>query len=241
MKLPYTTSNLLLWLDATIPSNIGFNSSQGIIGAVNKVTGKTIFTSSTSLPTYSASALNNTGGITFNGSLLQYMSYNDIAGNFSGDKPVTIIVSVDMPIATNETICGFGSNVSFDPVGVLLYLDTPGNGLQFQRGNDAGGFGVNQATTGPTPGVNVFTVQYNSSFCTLRLNGRQVYSGAAEGGIATFNTFSIGTSVSFGGNYTPYFTGSIGTILVYDGGANGISFNPIEVEEYVMKTCGLLT
>lgn len=237
MKLPYTPSSLVLWLDPA-EKFVQRDSNNKVLSVLNRVNGNPIIqTTAAAQPTWSATSFNGTPGLTFNGS--QGLTANDIGLLMSGNKKqITIVQAIYQPIPALGIGVSFGTSLNatlnyyftdFSPFGTT-------SGISFNMGRFDDSHSSVFARIDSTSISNVpfvYTATYTSTSVSLRINGVDIQTTPDTDGQLTVNNCTIGSVINSAG-ISSGLTGVIGPTLIFLG-SNGV----ISAEKAVMRAVGL--
>lgn len=235
MRLPYTPSNLALWLDPQ-EKQVYKDSNNKVYSVLNKVNGKPIVQANPAAqPTWSETSFNGVPGLTFSGS--QYLNCNDIAAICAGNKtPLTIVQAVLQPaIATAMPFTMSVGNLSAFALYEVAFTNAfTGNDFFITYSDDAhqvGGPQVVYSSPSVTNTPFVYTATYGNNSISLRINGVDIGNAVNTKGQLTCDTCTIGGFINANG-FQFGLNGVMGPTLLFLG-TNGV----IEAEKAMLKHC----
>jgi len=228
---PLNIPGCALWLDVSDPSTV--TSGSTVTSITDKSPNKLTTTLSSTLPTYSATQINGTPGISFTGS-------SWIRGNFTSAYTGSNLIVFAVGSATS-TANAYRRLVSFSVPGTYDYvsssqvipilLQTTNAVIESFRAGD-------QASKSISYGTNyLFEAEYTGSSNNFYLNGGSPASVASSG---TFNisNWGIGYLADYGNTSdAAYWTGNFGEVVVYFGSLTTLQRQ--SVENYLMSKWGI--
>jgi hypothetical protein len=228
---PLNIPGCVLWLDVSDPSTV--TSGSTVTSITDKSPNKLTTTLSSTLPTYSATQINGTPGISFTGS-------SWIRGNFTSAYTGSNLIVFAVGSATS-TANAYRRLVSFSVPGTYDYvsssqvipilLQSANAVIESFRAGD-------QASKSISYGTNyLFEAEYTGSSNNFYLNGGSPASVASSG---TFNisNWGIGYLADYGNTSdAAYWTGNFGEVVVYFGSLTTLQRQ--SVENYLMSKWGI--
>lgn len=205
---PSSFSGLILWLDATDTATITKDGSDKVSAWADKSTSSNNFVQATGAnqPTYTASGINSTGSITFNGTTSQLHSV------LAATPTTYSIYIVTKPTANRQYAaildCGnTGTYLTFEE-GVQNSIDIYVNNV-----GAAGDTGLNSFSAN---GVKLISYTYTfPSLVTYLNNTSNNTANIAQANTLNPASIALGNNNASGAGFYPY-TGLIGEVIMYD-------------------------
>lgn len=234
MQLPYLSSSLLVWID---PSEkfVNKNVSRKTLSVLNRVNGNPVRQlSEERKPTWSPTAINNTPGFIFSGE--QRLTL-DLPPYSVSSKSLGITFATQFSAVTGSIALEIGNSNNTSLAGLGLGFDTGSDLVEpYLFADDSKGFGFNFENIFDNK-VHVWSLLFDFANITTKLDGKVVnVTPVSDITGFHFDSLTLG-DVNFDSSNSLdhfYFTGNIGTVLVYQG-------NRIHsaAEDFVMKSSGL--
>lgn len=234
MQLPYLSSNLLVWIDPA-EKFVNKTLSQKTLSVLNRINGNPArqFTEDKK-PLWNKGAINNTPGLLFNGG--QRLTL-DLPATSVSSRPLSIIFAAQFDVITGGIALEVGNSNNASLAGLGMGFDTGSDLIEPYIFSDA--------LTGSTLSVNqtldnrahVWSLVFDMHRMITRLDGVAINETPISNiKNFQFNSLTLGDITFDSPNDLEhfYFTGALGTVLIYQG-------NQIHslAEDFVSKTINI--
>lgn len=228
MQLPYTSNDLLFWLDPA-RKFVSKDSSNRILSILNRVDGNLILPNTATGPTWVDNSLNGQPTLAFDGTQSLLYNLNPNVTSVGIQKPfmITMVARNTVYGAKNICACMAGSQTSSNPGYLLLFFNNLGQNIFYsQRIVD----NANSAFNNPGASLfdlnyHVFTIAYDGIYLRLRMDGVEILSSLVSTSLTnqttqiTLNQICIGylapqKAVPLGA-FIDYLIGNIASVMVY--------------------------